>query len=124
MSFEVFTVVKEGKVFLCISIHIFRLFKKTGTQKVIEYLPELAVALKVVNVLFLDGLLDGAEISLEFGVKVLFVFLHTTLDIKYNLLTFGIWIKNSHIISGRSSPSSLPFPVWRFDHRDFHQSSP
>ena len=72
---DILMVVEIGEVFLGVSIDILGLVEETGTEEIVKDLAEFGVALDVVDVLLLDGLLDGSEVGLQFGVEVLLVVL-------------------------------------------------
>lgn len=72
---DILMVVEIGEVFLGVSIDILGLVEEAGTEEIVKNLAEFGVALDVVDVLLLDGLLDGSEVGLQFGVEVLLVVL-------------------------------------------------
>jgi hypothetical protein len=68
-------VVEIGEELFGVVVHVIGLFKQTRTEKIIEDLSEFWVLLEVADVLLFDGVFDGGEVRLEFGVEV-FVILH------------------------------------------------
>ena len=57
-------------------VNIFGLLEKAGAEKIIENLPEFRMIFKVFDMFLFDGLLDGAEVGLELGIKIFFTLLH------------------------------------------------
>ena len=75
MSHDILLVVEVAEILLGVVVDVVGLFEERGAEEIVEYLPQLGVALEVLHVLFLDGLLDVVEVGLQLRVEV-FIPLH------------------------------------------------
>ena len=54
MSHDILLVVEVAEILLGVVVDVVGLFEERGAEEIVEYLPQLGVALEVLHVLFLD----------------------------------------------------------------------